>query len=151
MLLLPPFQARQRRSFIGRVRNNNERHLHSGLLYSRLCARWRYSRGFPFHLAEVWRPGCVAETRCFVPFRELQQFLQRARGGLLCRVRIADFRKALWHREKREVGWVTVRDFIPMKRRRDTRVGKRAYRIRRAGGPILRILIVVEEHTMPLF
>src|SRR5262249_9083305 len=34
VLLLPPFQARQRCSFIGRVRSNNERHLYPALLYS---------------------------------------------------------------------------------------------------------------------
>src|SRR5580704_11974653 len=28
------------------------------------------------------------------------------------RVPIADFREALWNREYREIGWVTVRDFV---------------------------------------
>src|SRR5262249_18099796 len=110
-------QARQRCSFIGRVRSNNERHLYPALLYSRFGAGWCYSRGFAFHFAKVGRPGRVAETCCFVPFRELQQFLKRTCSGIFVGVRIADFRKALWQREQCEVGWVAVRDLMPMKRR----------------------------------
>ena len=64
---------------------------------------------------------------------------------------IADFREALRYREDRKVGWVTVRDLVPVKRRRDTGVGKRAYRISRARGPVLSILVVIEKHAMTLF
>ena len=70
---------------------------------------------FTFHLAKVWRPWRVAESRCFVSVREFQQLLERARSGVHVGVRIADFREALRHREKREVGWVTIRHFMPMK------------------------------------
>src|SRR5882724_5581212 len=64
---------------------------------------------------------------------------------------IADFREALRHPEDRKVSWFTVRNLVPVERCRDPSVGKRAYRVRRARGPIFCILVVVEKHAMTLF
>src|SRR5262249_55971093 len=99
-----------------RVCNYQERHLHPGFLYRRLSARGRHARRLSFHLLKVRRPGCVAETRYGVLFRKLKQFFKRAGGGIHACVRIADLREALWHREEREVGWVTVTDLVPRER-----------------------------------
>src|SRR5262249_8976205 len=148
---LPPFETRQSSSFVWRIRNNDERHFDPRLFCSWFSAGRSYSRCFPCHFAKVWRPRRVAETGRFISVRELEQFCERTRRGIHVRVRIFDFREAPRSREYREVGRVAIRNFAPIKRSRDTGVGKRAYRICGARGPVLRILVVVKEDAMSLF
>ena len=45
---------------------------------------------------------------------------------------------------------LAVRHLVPGERRRHARVGQRAHRVRRAGGAVLRVLVVVEEHAVAL-
>src|SRR6059058_5635008 len=71
--------------------------------------------------------------------------------GIHFGVRIADFRETLRNRKYRELRRVAVRDLVPVKRCRNTGVRKWAYRICGACGPVLRVLVVVEEHAMALF
>ena len=52
--------------------------------------------------------------------------------------------------EEREVGWIARWNFIPVKRSRYARVRHRPHRICGARRPILRILVVVEEHAVAL-
>ncbi len=65
-------------------------------------------------------------------------------------VRIADLREALRNREHRKVGRIAIRDLVPVKRRGNARVGQRPHRICGTGGPVLRVLVVVEEHAVAL-
>src|SRR6266404_1249720 len=64
---------------------------------------------------------------------------------------IADFCETLGDREDGKVSGIAVRDFVPVKRRGDTGVRKRTYRIRRAGSAVFGVLVVVEKYAMTLF
>src|SRR5260221_12200565 len=66
-------------------------------------------------------------------------------------MRIANLGEPFWNCQHREVGRVAVGNLIPVKRRRDARVGDRPHRICRAGRAVLGVLVVVEEHAMPFF
>src|ERR1700689_709134 len=66
-------------------------------------------------------------------------------------MRIANFCEAFGNCENGEVGWIAIGNFMPVQRRRDTRVGKRAYGIGRACRTILRVLVVVEEDAVAFF
>src|ERR1700739_2497780 len=96
------------------------------------------------------RPGRVAQARGFVSCRELQQALERTWRSGYIRVRIADFYETFWNREHRKICWLAVRDLAPVKRGGDTSIGERAHGICRARGSVLGVLVVVEEHAVPL-
>src|SRR5271156_1246977 len=66
-------------------------------------------------------------------------------------MRIADFGESLRHREYVKVGWFAVRNLVPVKGCGYTRIGDRAYGIPRACCPVLRVLVVIEEHAVTLF
>ena len=84
-----------------------------GVFAALLRARRRDARRLPIHLAEVRRPGRIAETRRLVARRELEQPLERP-GRLVHRcVRIADGREALRHRQHREVRRIARRHLVP--------------------------------------
>src|SRR6266498_4009414 len=109
MLALPPFETCQRGFLAWRVRNHQEWHF---------CPRprRRHALGFAFHLAEVRRPGRIAEARCLVFCREIEQLFERTRLGLDAFVWIADLGEALWNCENGEVGGLAVWDLMPVKR-----------------------------------
>ena len=115
-----------------------------------LGARRRHARRFTLHLSKVRRPGRVRQARGFIFVCKFQQSLQRTGLGVHTCVRIADFCEALRHREDGKIGRIAVGNFMPVKRRGDASVRERAHRIRRAGGPILRVLVVVEENAVAL-
>src|SRR5215472_14498767 len=96
-------------------------------------------------------PRSVPETSGFVLGREIEQWFKRTGHRIHACVWVSDVCKACWDRKQREVSWITIRDLFPAKRRRYTGVGKRSHRIRGAGGPVLRVLVVVEENAMALF
>ena len=153
MSAFPFFKTRQRGFLVGRVRDYHEWHLRTRrarLLRGGLSARWGHPRRFALHLTKVWRPRRVAQTRGFVLCRELEQFFEGTRHGVDACVRIAEFRETPRNREYGEIGRLAVRDLMPVQRRGDSRIGQRTHGIRRAGGPILGVLILVEEHPVPL-
>src|ERR1700692_997564 len=66
-------------------------------------------------------------------------------------MRITEICESFWHCEHSKIRWIGVRHFTPLKWRRDASIRQRTYRIGRGRGPILRILVVIEEDTVPLF
>src|SRR5436190_21856935 len=64
---------------------------------------------------------------------------------------VADRGEALRHRSQREVLRVGSIDLVPVEWRGDPRVGSGSYRISRRDRAIFRVLIVVDEHPLPLF
>ncbi len=53
------------------------------------------------------------------------------------------------NRQHSEIRRIAIRHLVPVERRRDPRIRQRPHRIRRARRPILRILVVVQEHAVP--
>ena len=155
MFPLPPFQTREGRFFVRRVRDHQKRRprpwlLRGGFLRRGAGARRRHARRFALHLAKVWRPGRVAETCRLVFRRELEQLFERTWRGVHACVRIAELREALGNREHGEIGRVAVGDLMPVKRRGHAGVGNRAHGIGGAGRAVLGVLVVVEEHAVTL-
>ena len=151
---LPALEAGER-GVLARAssRSTSERHLRARrLLRGRaLRARRRDARRLALHLAEVRRPGRVAEPRRLVARGELEQRLERARGARPCRR--ADRRRSA----KRAGTCATVKSAgsqsgtsSQRERRRHARVGQRAHRVGRAGRAVLGVLVVVEEHAVAL-
>src|SRR5438105_1939618 len=54
------------------------------------------------------------------------------------------------HRRQREIARLAVRYLLPVERRRHRRFGRRAHRVGRRDGPVLRVLVVVDEHAVAL-
>ena len=65
-------------------------------------------------------------------------------------VRVADRLQPGRHREQGEVRRIAQLQFIPADRRRHACVRPRPHRVRRRHGPILGVLVVVDEHALPL-
>ena len=151
MFLLPPVQTRQRRLPVRRVGDDDQRHFRPGFRRGGAGARRRYTRPFALHPAEVRGPGRVAKPGRLILRRELQQVVQRSGEQIHVRVRIAHGRETLRYGEHSEVRRFRIRRLVPEKRRGYARIGQRPNGISRAGGPILRILVVVEEDAVPLF
>ena len=81
MFAFPPFETRERRLLIRRVRHDNQRHLRPRRFGPRFTrchfgAGGRHTRRFALHLAKVGRPGRIAEPFRFIPGRELEQLFE---------------------------------------------------------------------------
>ena len=155
---LPSFQARQRGVPVGRVRHHHERHFaRRGALAAASCAGGLGARrSNPPRLRPPSCGSAAATARRRGPrprpsSASSSNFSSEPRRAIDVCVRIADLREALWHREYGKVGRLAVGNLVPVKRRGNPGIGNRAHRIRRARRPILRILVVVEEHAVTLF
>src|SRR5436309_5709324 len=147
MLTLPAFQAGESSFFRGRVRDHQKRHLRSRL---RRGTRWGDARRLALHLAKVRRPGRVAETCGFVFGRKPEQRFEGTCVGIHTRVWVAQLRETLRNRQHGKTGRITFRNFVPAKPSGYARIRQRAHGIRRARRTVLRILVVVERHAVPL-
>src|SRR5215475_7889874 len=65
-------------------------------------------------------------------------------------MRVAKLLKALRHGEESKVGGLAIGNLMPVKRHGNAGVGKGPYRISRACGSVLRILVVVKKNSVPL-
>ena len=92
----------------------------------------------------------VAQAGGFVLRRQFEQSFQRAGRGIHGRVRIAEFAKALGNGEDGEVGGLAIGNFVPVKRRGDAGIGKRAHGIGGASGAVFGVLVVIEEDAVAL-
>ena len=63
---------------------------------------------------------------------------------------VADLGETLRHRPEGEVRRVAVVHFIPGERRGYAGVGRRAHRVGRRHGPVLRILVVIHKDALAL-
>src|SRR6476469_5920855 len=63
---------------------------------------------------------------------------------------IPELRETRGHGLEREIGGVAVLDLFPRQRCGDARVGPGPHRIGAGDRPVLRILVVVEEHAVAL-
>lgn len=115
-----------------------------------LCPRWSDACALALCLAEVRRPGSIAEARCLVACGEIEQSVERARIVVHGGVRVADPLEAFGHREEGEVRGFAGHHLVPRKRCGDAGIGQRAHRVGRAGGAVLRVLVVVEEDAVAL-
>src|SRR3989442_14290097 len=61
---------------------------------------------------------------------------------------IAQLLEPFWHSRQREIARLAARDLRPVERCRDRRVGCRPHRIGGRDGPVLRVLVVVDEHAV---
>src|SRR5262245_32551317 len=141
MLTLPSFEAGERCIFVGRMSDDDQRHLRPRFLRGGLGARWRNARGFALHLGKVRWPRRIAETCGLVFCSELEQWFKRSWGGIHFGVRVAGLRYALWNRQYGEVGGLAVRDLTPFERCGHASVREWADGIRRACSTILRVLV----------
>jgi hypothetical protein len=89
--------------------------------------------------------------RFFLPRRQLEQRLERGRGIVDARVPVADVGEARRHRREGEVPRIAALDLLPRERGGNARVGLRTHRVGGGDGPVLRVLVVVEEDAVPLF
>jgi len=96
------------------------------------------------------RPRRVGKPFALLARRQLQDVLDRAWAPIHLRVEMPGGREALRHRRQREVARIDRIDLVPCERRRHARVGRGAHRVRGRDRPVLRVLVVVEEHAVPL-
>ena len=140
------------RRFIGRIRNRDQRHLYAWLLRCGFFAREGATRGaFAFHLAKVRRPGRVAETGGFIFVGEFQQCSRANRAthpSSACGSPI--FAKRSGTVKSVKSAGSQSGTSSQCKRSRNAGIWQRAHRICRAGGAVLRVLVVVEEDAMAL-
>ena len=68
-----------------------------------------------------------------------------------CLVGIADLGQALWHGSEREIARIARLDVFPLQWSRDARVRSGPHRVGAGDRPILRVLVVVQKHTVPFF
>src|SRR5256885_1328870 len=108
---------------------------------------WRLAR----LLAIVGRPWRVALPLTLLPRRQLQEPVEGARFRVDVGMTVADLRETFRHRAESEVFWIGAIDFVPAQWRRNARVRRRPDRVRRRHGTVLGVLVVVHEHTLPLF
>src|SRR5215469_11710445 len=148
---LPALQTSHSSRLIRRICDHNEWHLDSWLLRRRFCARGSNPGRLRIHFAKMGRPGRIRETGSFVFVCEFKQLLKRTCCSIHVRVRITNLCESLGHGEDSEVGGIAIGNFAPIKRRRYPRIRKRPYGIRGAGSSVLRILVVIEEDSVPLF
>src|SRR5262245_44514165 len=59
--------------------------------------------------------------------------------------------KSFRHGSQCEGAWIALGDFVPLEWRRDARVRRWPNGVGRGDRPILRILVVIDEHAVPLF
>src|SRR6266571_4608797 len=104
MITRPAFQAGESSFFRGRVRDHQKRYLRSRLLRG---TRWGDARRLALHLAEVRRPGRVAETCRFVFSRKLEQLFEGTRLGIHTRVWVAQLGETLRNRQHGKIGRIT--------------------------------------------
>src|SRR6266850_3294891 len=83
---------------------------------------WLDPRRLARLLAVVRRPGGVAHSFFLLARRQLEQLLQRSSMLIDLRVTVTDLREPLGHCPKRKIGGIRGCDFIPIERRRDTRI-----------------------------
>src|SRR5580704_14077868 len=65
-------------------------------------------------------------------------------------VPITELGEAPRHRGEREVAWIAGIELVPHQGRRDARVRRRPHRVGARHRTILRVLVVVKEHTLAL-
>ena len=113
---------------------------------------------FGTRLAGVLRVGgaaapstAAAQPLRLIPRRQFQQRLERAWVRLHLRMRVADRREPRRDRSHRKVGWVHLRHLRPGQRRGHPRIRQRPHRVSARRRPVLRVLVVVQKHPVPLF
>src|SRR4029453_18499044 len=90
-------------------------------------------------------------TFALVPRGELEQRVKRARVLVDCGVAVANLCEPYGHRPQGEVARIADLDLVPCQRSRDASIGRRPHRIRARDGPILRVLVVIQEYAVTLF
>src|SRR5207249_1958946 len=98
----------------------------------------------------VRRPARVAERCGFVFGRKPEQRFEGTCVGIHTRVWVAQLGETLRNRQDGKIGRITLGNFVPAKRCGYARIRQRAHGIRRARRTVLRILVVVEKHAVPL-
>ncbi len=114
-------------------------------LLRRLHARW-----FAGLLAVLRWPRSVAQAAGFVTCRQVEERLERADRFVDPGSRIAAFGEDRGHGRQRERLGLDRRDLVPKQRHRDARVGERPNRVGRRDGPVLGVLVVIEEDAVAL-
>ena len=126
----------------------------SGILFAASCAALAAradTRRLALHLPEVRRPWSVAESRRFVAVCEFEKLSANPGDASMSACGSPISREALGDCETVKSAGIAVRHFVPVERRRYTRIRQRTHRVGRAGRAILRVLVVVEKHAVPLF
>src|SRR5690242_16845521 len=85
-----------------------------------------------------------------LPLEELEEAVDRAWVLVDRPVHIPEFAEASRHGGQRKVRRIAITDFVPGQRSRHAGVGCWAHRVGSSYCPILRILVVVDEYTVPL-
>src|SRR6266516_4654633 len=101
-------------------------------------------------LGVVGRPRRIAEAFGFLPRRELQQRLQRARMLVDLRVTVPDGGETIRNGPQGEVLRPAFVQLLPCERRRDPCVGPGAHRVGAGHRAVLGVLVVVEEDAVAL-
>src|SRR5262249_32356033 len=111
--------------------------------------RRSHARTFSRRLLKMRRPWRIPEAARLVPLRHLEQLLERSGKSIHRRMWISAFFELVRNREHSEVGGIAIRNLVPVERHRNPRIGKWPHGIRATGRSILRVLVVVEEHSVP--
>src|SRR5689334_21795160 len=107
-----------------------------------------YPPRLPPLLREVRRPGGIAQAPLLVAAGEVEQLVERS--GVLVDVGgwIALLPQPAWNGVETKVAKLDVRYFGPGDRAADARIRHRPDRIARGDGPVLRVLVVVDEDAV---
>ena len=141
---LPALEPRHRVGLLRRPADLDERlRRHAPLRRldaRRLVERPRVVRG----------PGRVAQALGFVTRGQLEQAVQPADGLIDAFRRIAIAGESIRDRPDRPGGGVHLGDLVPPQRQGGPGIRSRADRVRGGHRPVLRVLVVVEEHAVAL-
>ena len=101
-------------------------------------------------LRVVGRPRGVAQALGLVAGAELEQPVERADGVVDAGAGVATLAEQRRHGRQREVLRDDLGHLVPAQRERHPGVGERPDRVGGRHGPVLRVLVVVEEHPVAL-